>query len=89
MKVLLIFLMLFSVTCGLKVLGIFHYAMKSHYLIGSSIVNSLLDAGHNVTAITHYKPDKPSKNYRVVQIPDNLEPLKSLYFINRMYIFGR
>ncbi|CAG9809899.1 unnamed protein product [Chironomus riparius] len=76
MKVLVILLFFLNVTCGLKILGIFHYAMKSHYLIGNSIVNSLLDAGHNVTAITQYKPDKPINNYRVVQLPENLEPLK-------------
>ena len=86
MKVLVIFVIFLNATCGLKILGIFHYAMKSHYTIGSSIVKSLLDAGHNVTAITHFKPDKPIDNYRVIQIPDNVEPLKRLYFFKLSFL---
>lgn len=61
---------------GLQILAIIPISMKSHLAIGNSIVKSLLDAGHNVTAITNLKPDMPSDNYRIVQIPDIMEEFK-------------
>jgi hypothetical protein len=69
----LIFLALFAVAChGLNILAILPLSMKSHFAIGNSIVKSLLNVGHNVTAITMFKPDKQSDNYRVIPIPDTM-----------------
>ncbi|CAG9809897.1 unnamed protein product [Chironomus riparius] len=59
-----------NLTLSLQILAVLPLSMKSHLAIGNSIVNSLLEAGHNVTAISNLIPDKPSDNYRVVQIPD-------------------
>ena len=59
-----------NLASSLQILAILPLSMKSHLAIGHSIVNSLLEAGHNVTAISNLMPDKPSDNYRVVQIPD-------------------
>lgn len=76
MKLLQLFVISFAVfiNCsnGLNTLAILPLSMKSHYAIGSSIVKSLLDVGHNVTAITMFKEDKPIDNYRAIYIPDTM-----------------
>lgn len=50
--------------------------MHSHLRIGHSIAESLLDAGHKVTAITGLQNQKPRENYRVIQMPDFIEKFK-------------
>ncbi|KAG5673616.1 hypothetical protein PVAND_003645 [Polypedilum vanderplanki] len=78
LKYLIYFLGLFFVnsTNGLNILAIFPLSMKSHYAIGFSIVKSLLDVGHNVTAISTLKPDKQIENYQIISIPDVMEEFK-------------
>lgn len=65
-----------NLTFGLQILGILPLSMKSHLAIGNSVLKSLLDAGHNLTVISNSKPEKPSSNHRVVQIPDVMEEFK-------------
>lgn len=76
MRSLIFILFLINFTNGLQILAIFPLSMKSHLAIGNSVIKSLLDVGHNVTAIATFKPDEPSDNYRVVQIPDVFEEFK-------------
>jgi glucuronosyltransferase len=79
-RILLVVLGIFFVnsTNGLNILAIFPISMKSHYAIGFSVIQSLLDVGHNMTAISNLKPDKPIANYRVIPIPDVMEAFKGL-----------
>jgi glucuronosyltransferase len=58
---------------GFKVLGIFPIGATSHFTIGHAIVKSLLDAGNEVTVISHYPQKKPLKNYRDISMADALE----------------
>jgi hypothetical protein len=70
---------LLSIICqvqALKILAVLPMTMKSHYAIGHSIVESLLDAGHEVTEITCFVPKSPIKNLKIVQIPDVIELMK-------------
>ncbi len=57
--------------------------MHSHLRIGHSIADSLLDAGHEVTAITGLQNQKPRENYRVIQLPDFMEKFRGELKMNR------
>jgi hypothetical protein len=71
---------------GLKILTIFPLSMHSHLRIGHSIAVSLLDAGHEVTAITGLQNQKPRDNYRVIQMPDFMEKFKGELIKNSLSI---
>lgn len=77
MKLLIPLSALLTPVMSLNILAVLHHSMKSHYTIGSSILESLLNAGHNVTAITYHQTEKSSDNYRTVYIPDIMEFMKS------------
>lgn len=76
MKSLLILTIFSSIivheTGGLKVLGIFPLATRSHFQIGHGIVKSLIDAGHETTVVSPYPLKKPIDNYKDVSIAEIL-----------------
>lgn len=82
MKVIFFVLFLLSfhaaTTVGLKILAVFPLSMKSHFKIGHSIADSLLNAGHEVTVITGSQDEKPRNNYRVIQLPDFMDKMRGL-----------
>ncbi|KAJ8980272.1 hypothetical protein NQ317_005130 [Molorchus minor] len=57
-------LMLFGVLCSVKcgrILGIFPFASRSHYILGNSLMKGLAEAGHNVTVISPFEDTSPPK----------------------------
>lgn len=55
---------------GFKVLAIVPLISKSHFSIGSSIVRSLHDAGHEITMISAFPLKNELHNYRDISIED-------------------
>lgn len=78
MKVFLIFslFLLVNLCYSLQILLISPLSWHSHMKIGHSIAESLLDAGHEVTAITGLKNDNPRENYRAIKAADFVENFK-------------
>ncbi|KAG5680759.1 hypothetical protein PVAND_010246 [Polypedilum vanderplanki] len=73
--IFILFLNLLIINYGssLKVLGILPFFSKSHFAIGSSIINSLHSAGHNITVISPFPQSNYFKErYRDVDISDLL-----------------
>lgn len=60
-------------TDGFKVLGVLPIASSSHCAIGNSILKSLHQAGHEVTAINPFPQKKPLKNFRDISTKDILD----------------
>lgn len=85
LHIFLIFLGILLNVNGLDILAIFPLSMKSHYAIGFSVIKSLLDVGHNVTAISTIKPDKQIANYRVIPIPDVMKEFQGVF--NSLHAF--
>lgn len=56
-----------------KVLGILPFASKSHHAIGSSILKSLADIGHEVTVISAFPFKEKVKNYHDIKVTKILE----------------
>lgn len=80
MKLLYVFAVFSSIVTliqGFKVLGILPFGSKSHFAIGHSIVESLLNAGHSVTVISPYPQKKPIKNYTDIDVSPMLEAFKN------------
>lgn len=87
----------FTNVLGLKVLGVFPFASKSHYTIGYSIVDALYEAGHDLTLLSPYPSNKIKENYREISLAElvekmeadqskiyqkfNLKDFKKLYFL--------
>lgn len=86
MKIVSCFLVLsaiFSLTCGLKVLGILPFFGSSHFAVGHGIVKALHEAGHEVTVFSPFPRKTPVPNYHdiVFTPPDNMNPAKGEIFI--------
>lgn len=68
-----VFLSIFNKINGLKILAFFPFGSKSHFAIGHSIAKTLVDAGHEVTAISPYPVKKSIKNYKDISTEDYLK----------------
>lgn len=83
MKLGSVFLLLcssFSSIYSLKVLGVLPFGSKSHFAIGSSIINTLHEAGHEVTVISPFPKKTPVPKYKDISIEDVMEKQeKGLY----------
>lgn len=91
MKVVLLSFVLaavFAPALALKVLGVFPVISSSHFAIGSSIIKSLHNAGHEVTVISPYPLKKPIKNYRDINTSDLIVEYKKSELI-RFAFHGR
>lgn len=77
-RTFIVFSAIFSLSYGLKVLGILPFFGKSHFAIGHSIVKSLHDAGHEITVWSPFPNKSPIANYTdiVLEIPDFMNPEK-------------
>ncbi|XP_065157276.1 UDP-glycosyltransferase UGT5-like [Atheta coriaria] len=64
---------LLGISNGSKILGIFPFPSKSHYIIGEALLRGLAERGHDVTMISPFTLDKPIKNYQDVVIDGMLE----------------
>lgn len=62
---------------GLKVLGVIPFPSKSHHNIGSSIVKSLANAGHEVTLMSGYPSKKEIKNFKDINVKKIHEVFKT------------
>lgn len=79
-KILLI-LIVISYTSALKILGVFPTYAKSHWSIGSSVANGLVEAGHEVTVITPYPTKNAPSNYKEIVL-DVDAFCKSIFVLN-------
>lgn len=78
MKFSTILVFLFAIVCsssvfGFKVLGIITFESKSHFAIGNSIIESLHEAGHEVTVISPYPKKNKVPNHHDVSTQDIME----------------
>ena len=73
-----VLLLIFSLNfiCGLEILTILPLSWRSHQSIGLTIVNTLVEADHNVTVIANYKADKTKDKFNSVHIPDMVDVLR-------------
>lgn len=79
LRVVIFFVLSLHTACnGLKVLAILPLSMKSHLKIGHAVVDSLVDAGHEITVVTGSQDQKSKDNYRVILLPDLMEEMKGL-----------
>lgn len=60
-----------------KILGVFHPAAKSHYIVGNALMKGLAEAGHQVTILTAFKEKNPIKNYEEIFLEHSLSDAMS------------
>lgn len=53
-----------------KILGVFPFGAKSHYVIGEAVMRALHEAGHEVTMISVYELNEPMPMYNQIKIED-------------------
>ncbi|XP_017774703.1 PREDICTED: UDP-glucuronosyltransferase 2C1-like [Nicrophorus vespilloides] len=71
--VLLVQLTLTTHCHGAKILGVFPYPSKSHFILGRTLLKELAARGHEVTMISPFPLDKPLKNYKDVHMSRVME----------------
>lgn len=69
-------LLIFTTSNGLKILGILPFCSNSHFIIGYSIVKTLLDAGHEITTISPYPRKTKMPNYTDIDASSILDNFK-------------
>ncbi|KAL1491903.1 hypothetical protein ABEB36_012424 [Hypothenemus hampei] len=75
MKIIIIFLLfvpLFVSLNGEKLLLVFPFASKSHYILGNELAKGLAQLGHEVTLLAPYEEKNPPKGYKNIVL-DELE----------------
>lgn len=72
-SVLVAVLTFFSSADGLRVLGFLPFGSTSHFAVGHAIVESLLEAGHEVTVVSPYPQKNSIKNYRDISAKDSVD----------------
>lgn len=75
MKFTSFFILLTTATSiyGFKVLGILPVGSKSHFAIGNAILQTLYDAGHEITVLSPFPKKTPIKNFRDISLADWLK----------------
>jgi glucuronosyltransferase len=68
-----IFFTLISSIYGFKVLGVFPFRAKSHFIVGSAIIKSLHEAGHEITVISPFPLKNSIPRYRDISLADYME----------------
>lgn len=72
-----------------KILGVFHQAAKSHYIVGNALMKGLAEAGHEVTIITAFKEKAPIQNYEEIymeySLSDAIQGTRNENFVNFKY----
>lgn len=48
---------------GAKILAIFHFPSKSHYILGHTLLKALAKRGHQVTMLSPFALEEPVDNY--------------------------
>lgn len=64
----LVFSIWLSVANSYKILGIFPFGSKSHFAIGNGVMNSLLDAGHQITMVSPFPRSVKTVNWRDISL---------------------
>ncbi|KAL7016545.1 hypothetical protein ACKWTF_010055 [Chironomus riparius] len=80
---------LFIQVNGLRVLGIIPFPSKSHFAIGNGIIESLVDAGHDVTVMSPYPQKKNRENYHEIDVSKILEIFESDKHEVNPFVFGQ
>ncbi|KAI4462969.1 UDP-glucosyltransferase [Holotrichia oblita] len=91
MRLLLLFAFLTSVS-SLKILGIFPYAGKSHFVVFEVLLRELAKRGHQVTVVSEFPQKRSLQNYKdialeqspnveIINIPDMPPPFLRKYAI--------
>ena len=57
-----------SIANAYKILGIFPFGCKSHFAIGNGVMNSLINAGHEITMISPYPRNVITPNWRDISL---------------------
>jgi glucuronosyltransferase len=55
-----------------KILGIFPFQRKSHFIVASALLRELANRGHDVTVISHYPQAEKIANYTDVYVKQHL-----------------
>ena len=74
---------------GAKILGIFPFQGKSHFIVASALLQELANRGHDVTVISHYPQMEKRANYTDVYVKTTLMDVmkgqgKTPYEINKV-----
>jgi len=61
-----------QLSTGAKVLGIFPFQGKSHFIVASALLRELANRGHDVTVISHHPQTEKIANYTDVYVKTTL-----------------
>ncbi|XP_018579875.1 UDP-glucuronosyltransferase 2B15-like [Anoplophora glabripennis] len=65
---LVLFLTIIGKNEGARILGVFPFFAPSHYILGSTLMKGLAEAGHDVTIISPFKEKNPPKGGKWTEI---------------------
>lgn len=78
---LLLFLTIIGGNQGARILGVFPFFARSHYILGSTLMKGFAEAGHDVTMISPFKEKNPPKggNWTEILVDNIFEAIMSKY----------
>lgn len=76
-----LFLSILHYNDGAKILGVFPFPAPSHYMLGSTLMKGLAEAGHDVTMVSPFVEKNPPEKgtYTEVVLDDIMKDMVSKY----------
>lgn len=62
-----------------KYLGVLHTGARSHFIVGSALMKSLAEKGHEVYVISPFPLSKPIKNYYDIPLENVMKVMNGGY----------
>lgn len=84
----LLLVLTFGQSKGLRILGIFPLNGRSHWTMGERLLTSLAERGHTVDVITHYTVKEPPKNYKEISLEGTLESMVNKVELSQVLEFN-
>ncbi|XP_055606533.1 UDP-glycosyltransferase UGT5-like [Uranotaenia lowii] len=82
---LLVFAAGYSPVDGSRILGVFTFPGRSHWMMIDAIINELLDRGHQVTAIANFPLSRSHENYTEIRIAPIYDFWKKSVKVDSLY----
>lgn len=83
----LLFLTVIGGNQGARILGVFPFFARSHYILGSTLMKGFAEAGHDVTIIAPFTEKNPPKGgkWNEIMVDNIFDAIKSRYHLNNYF----
>lgn len=80
--------LIFEMASSARILAVFPFTAKSHFIVFESLLDELQARGHSLTVISHFPKENPPENYRDISLVGATKSLNANMSLSDLYDFG-